>query len=273
MLLLEQLLKYRKYTHWKDLTSCCIYGYLRETDDEYGPAGTLYYVGEGTPSRVIDKNHGVKVPSPANIVIFADGLTKQESKIGESLLVSYYGRINKKTGILENIKPGGEDGWDSSGTTLVRLPDGAVTRVAITDSRFISGELQHPCVNTVPIRDEDGYSYRISKNHPDYVSGKVRHISTGTVIVKLADGRIGRVSKNHPDYVSGKLVSISKGMVTVYDTNGNKVRTSKNDQRIASGELVLPRKDCPHCNKSIGTRAFKRHVDKCKSNPVNLKVD
>jgi len=93
-----------KFTHWKELSGYCVYGYLREEDDQYGPKGSVRYIGEGLPKRITHKNHRVIVPSNEFIVIFKNNVTKKETRKTEEELIKFYGRISRGSGILENIK-------------------------------------------------------------------------------------------------------------------------------------------------------------------------
>ena len=85
----------------------CVYGYLREIDDEFGPKGSLKYIGEGSSSRPLNQHsrHCV-VKSHRNIVIFVDDIDKPTGLVLERLLIDCYGRIVNSTGILENKNPG-----------------------------------------------------------------------------------------------------------------------------------------------------------------------
>jgi hypothetical protein len=102
--------EWKKYTHWKNLTDFCVYAYLREEDDEYGPKNSVRYVGEGAPKRIISKTHRVRVPSP-DFIMAIDGITKKKARELEEVLIKKFGRISKNSGILENInhKFGGGD--------------------------------------------------------------------------------------------------------------------------------------------------------------------
>lgn len=97
-------LQWKQYTHWKNLNECCVYLYLRECEDEYGPKFSVRYVGEGSPRRVASKGHRVPVPSDNQYIFVVDGLTKKEVRDIEEKIIKIFGRIARGTGILENIK-------------------------------------------------------------------------------------------------------------------------------------------------------------------------
>lgn len=103
----RHLFQPRPYTSRVNIKGWCVYGYLREEDDEYGPKGSLRYVGEGNAKRPASVDHSVRVPAKQFIVIFVDNITKAEAVIGEEILIDFYDRITTTEGILENIMPGG----------------------------------------------------------------------------------------------------------------------------------------------------------------------
>jgi uncharacterized cupin superfamily protein len=227
---------YKKYTDWKILNEYYLYGYLRDVDDEYAEAGTLYYIGLGQAKRILSK-HLIPVPkNKSNMVIFAEELTKNEAELGEINLINYYGRINDKTGILVNISKGGSSGL--SGTVLVRDELGTIIRVDVDDSRYISGKLPHVCKDLITVKDDNGNTMSVSKYDERYLSGELVYIHTDTVVVKDMNGDITRVSKNDSRYLSGELVYFHNGTIVVKDINGDITRVSKNDSRYLSGELT-----------------------------------
>jgi len=78
-----------------------VYVYLRED-------GTPYYVGKGKDNRWKQKSHSVKVP-PSDRVIFPLQNVDEETALNEEIkLISKWGRLNNKTGILENKTDGGD---------------------------------------------------------------------------------------------------------------------------------------------------------------------
>ena len=84
-----------------------IYVYLRED-------GSPYYVGKGKGNRAWSKNRRIPPPTdPSLIVIVKEFLTETEAFDEERLLIAFYGRKDKGTGILRNLTDGGEgsSGW------------------------------------------------------------------------------------------------------------------------------------------------------------------
>jgi hypothetical protein len=87
-----------------------VYAYLRSEDDDYGAAGTPYYIGKGTGYRAYHKNHLVNVPDDkAHIIFLESNLTNIGSLAIERRLIRWYGRIDLGTGILQNQSGGGEN--------------------------------------------------------------------------------------------------------------------------------------------------------------------
>lgn len=100
----------RPYVSEGDISGFCVYAYLREESDEYGPKGSVRYVGEGTNERPTGPHRNVRVPSNEHIVILSDRLTKDDGLLREDILIDYFGRIITGTGVLENVRVGGR-GW------------------------------------------------------------------------------------------------------------------------------------------------------------------
>jgi len=102
---------------------CYVYAYLRGQSDEYGPAGSPYYIGKGTSGtsresskhlqRIGKKGTGLRdiVPSDERqIIILKEGILEEEAYTLEAELISFYGRVDKKTGCLWNLNEGGTGG-------------------------------------------------------------------------------------------------------------------------------------------------------------------
>jgi hypothetical protein len=237
---------YRDYTNYQRLNEKYIYGYLREHDDRYGNAGTFYYIGQGTKKRVIVEHTYVNVPKNKKmIVIFEDNITSQEYADNlEKNLISYYGRIDKNTGILENRTIGGS-GWGVSGKVAVKDEHGDIFMVSVDDSRYLSGELIHATKgvtrNTgyLTVRDRSGNTLRVHKDDSRFKSGELVHHTTGVpmnigfVVAKDSDGNRYRVMNNDQRLVTGELVGINKGRIS--EKRDSKIYCF---ERIDTGEKV-----------------------------------
>ena len=88
-----------------------VYAYLRNKDSKTAKAGTPYYIGKGTGRRIYDQ-HTVPIPKDrSNIVILERNLSNIGAYAIERRLISWWGRVDKGTGILRNMSDGG-DGSD-----------------------------------------------------------------------------------------------------------------------------------------------------------------
>jgi hypothetical protein len=219
-----QMLKYSKEVKLQDFY---VYGYLREVDDEHGAAGTLRYIGKGQGGRVKGK-HRVRVPKNRDyIVIFEQGVLEEVAYTIEQELITEYGRIDIKTGILENKDNGGSWGrlGRNDGMVTVRNGKGETFRTTVHDEKYRTGELNHVAKNMTPAKDLDGnYHY-----------------------VSVTDLR----------FKTGKLTGIKKGMITVKDKNGNKFNVEATDNRLVTGELVGVAKGIKHSTESVKIRSDK----------------
>ena len=69
-----------------------LYAYIRPEDDDFGDAGTPYYIGEGVDDRINQphnnrKSGEVQLPPPEYRVMVAEGLTKKEAQDIEADLI------------------------------------------------------------------------------------------------------------------------------------------------------------------------------------------
>jgi hypothetical protein len=81
-----------------------VYAYLTKE-------GMPYYIGKGKGYRYKDSNHSVAVPrDPQRIVFLEKNLTEIGAFAIERRMIEWYGRVNKKTGILLNVSKGGGGG-------------------------------------------------------------------------------------------------------------------------------------------------------------------
>jgi hypothetical protein len=78
-----------------------VYAYLRED-------GTPYYIGKGKGDRAYKKSRAVKPPPENRILIVLQNLTEEQAFSNERDFITWYGRLDINTGILENRTHGGE---------------------------------------------------------------------------------------------------------------------------------------------------------------------
>ncbi len=97
-----------RYALLKNMTEeYYVYAYLRED-------GTPYYIGKGKGDRAYRK----EAPSIDRILIILQNLTEEQAFSNERDFITWYGRLDINTGILENRTHGGEG---SSGFRPTRL--------------------------------------------------------------------------------------------------------------------------------------------------------
>ena len=78
-----------------------VYMYFREN-------GTPYYIGKGKGKRAYNTDKMVDVPPKGRIKIVLENLTEEQAFNNERDFISWYGRLDINTGILENRTSGGE---------------------------------------------------------------------------------------------------------------------------------------------------------------------
>jgi len=103
-----------------------VYAYLRDN-------GSPYYIGKGIGPRAWRKGrHEISKPkSPSNIIIVEQKLTAIGAFAIERRLISWYGRIDKETGILRNQTDGGDGGpGRKPGKTGRKLTDEQKARIS-----------------------------------------------------------------------------------------------------------------------------------------------
>lgn len=150
-----------------------VYAYLRSKDSK---AGTPYYIGKGKNSRAWDKHHGrVHVPdNKCNILIIESKLSEIGSLALERRLIRWYGRKDKRTGILINLTDGGE------GT---------------------SGFNRGACPHLIAISIQNLPKNQVKEKHPLW--GKVRSCKTRQ-----------QISRNHQDTSGSKNPRSRKIIIT-----------------------------------------------------------
>lgn len=228
----------RSFTSKHDLHGHTVYAYLREEDDEYGPAGSVRYVGEGVVGRAISKDHGVRVPTDKKfIVILTDRIVKVEGLELENKLVKLFGKICDGTGILENIKDGG-GGFGRTGLVSVLDKNGDTITVSVNDERYVSGELVGVTTGMRTVRDKFGKTHYVKANDHRIVTGELVGLTKGRKAAKDKDGHAMMVDVNDIRLITGELVGIKSGKSYFKTKDGDIVFLDSNDERVKSGEVI-----------------------------------
>ena len=84
-----------------------IYAYIRSKNSVTAKAGTPYYIGKGTRNRRFEK-HFSKPEDKKFIIIMENDLTELGALALERFYIRWWGRKDKKTGILNNRTDGGD---------------------------------------------------------------------------------------------------------------------------------------------------------------------
>jgi hypothetical protein len=90
-----------------------VYAYIRNKTTKNGHVGSPYYIGKGKGGRAwrphLRQNGQDLCPKdPQHIIIMASNLSEVGAVAFERRYISWYGRIDKKTGILRNLTDGGD---------------------------------------------------------------------------------------------------------------------------------------------------------------------
>lgn len=160
------------------------------------------YMGSGVKIKEAICKFGIENFKKTILHVFdnkEDALLKEYEIVNESFL---------KRNDVYNLTIGG--GKYTEGFVTVKDKNGKYFRVHRSDSRYISGELQHILKGRVNVKDENGKSKNIDINDPKYQSGELIHYNKNIVPVKDKRGNNYCVDKNDPMYLSGELTHIWK---------------------------------------------------------------
>lgn len=130
------------------MNNFCIYRHIRLDTNK------VFYIGIGNSKRPYVKNtrsdfwKNITNKTKYEVQILKSNLTKEEAIELEKILISYYGRINNKTGILCNLTDGGEGalGVVVSNKTKLKLSESRFKKVINMETGEIFKNAS--CVNT-----------------------------------------------------------------------------------------------------------------------------
>lgn len=124
-----------------------VYAYIRAHSSETAPAGTPYYIGKGSGTRIYGDHGSLRVPkNKKQIIILERNLSNVGSLAIERRLIRLWGRKDLGTGILENRSDGGD------GTINVKQPKNLglakdpitneiIGKIPLSDPRWKTGEI------------------------------------------------------------------------------------------------------------------------------------
>jgi hypothetical protein len=242
-------------------TNFYVYAYLRNTDSKTAKAGTPYYIGKGSKSRINEYHGKIKLPKDKSLIII---LESNLSEIGafalERRLIRWFGRKDIKTGILLNRTDGGEgiSGYNMSDQSKLKM---SISRSGELNPYFGKYKEEHPChKSNLSKKQLQKRSKRTSKeNNPFWNKSHSK---------ESLDKMKSTLTEHHGVEYTGQIqvqcpwcnkVGGIGGMNTHHFNNCNQ-------NPNYSPKLFV----CPNCklsskNKGLMTRY---HFDKCKHNQL-----
>ena len=226
-----------------------VYAYLRSKDSKTAKAGTPYYIGKGTKKRMFEK-HSVGMPDDKNnIVILFDGLLEMGAFILERKLISWYGRKDLGTGILQNRTDGGEG---VSGR-IVTTEQKHKSRIANVGQK----RTKQTCMNIkealamVSLSGEDNHFY--GKEHTDETKKKMSAAKKGKSYDEIYGDKADDMRKSRSEKLTGRIFSEESRKKVSEANKGVKKKTT----------------ECPYCGKIASVANIARHHgEKCKHRNV-----
>jgi len=171
-----------------------IYAYIRSHDSKNGKAGTPYYIGKGSNDRAYAKHGKLPVPKDISKIVF---LETNLSNIGalalERRYISWYGRLDLKTGCLRNKTDGGEGGQN--------VIYSAETRSKMSKSakgKILSVEHKQKISNSLKGRPSPTKGKPLSDDHKAKMSATTKGTKRSLEIrKKLSLSKMGKLNPNY----------------------------------------------------------------------------
>ena len=221
-----------------------VYAYIRESDSPIAKAGSPYYIGKGTGSRMYEK-HTCSIPKNRNnIVIIFDNLLELGAIAIERLLIRWYGRIDLGTGILRNLTDGGE------GRTNYRMSKESKDKSRKSNlGQHRSEKTKEKIKLAIHGIHKGTENPFFGKSHTLESKDKMSNSKKGKSYEEIYGKDVADIKRNK---VSQKLKGRVFSKVTL-----ELMKKPKGKQKVVM---------CPYCNKSGGISNMKRnHFNNCKN--------
>jgi len=272
-----------------------VYAYIRQKDSKTAKAGTPYYIGKGHGNRMYDKHENIHKPKDKKLIILCEsGMTEVGAFALERRLISWWGRVIHKTGILRNIGAGGEGRSPDSftqedkiklslmniGKMVVETPDGRRFQTTVEEYNK-NPDFKHPHHNKVPVLDTlTGIRKLVYRNDFYSNSDRYKHVSSGNVMVyDTIENKTCVITKQQMIDANGRYVGVNKNKVNgsdnpnkkiidIFNSNDEIVFTCDGNFKSVCKSNNLPFATLSRSYRNNGTRLF---TSKLPMNLENLK--
>lgn len=260
-----------------------VYYYLRSQDSTQSHGakkGSPYYVGRGIKGRAWNKLHTVKVPKDtSNIIIIAEGLTREQADKIEILHIALWGRLDVGTGILRNRTNGGggANGFRHSPEECLRIGERSRQRKHSLEAKKKIGYANRMRV----VSDDTKEKQRIAatgRKHTEETKSRLREIRKNQVFTEahkknMSLARKGKKLGPCSDATKEKLrqTALNK-KIKILESQAKKAIPNATDEQIQEfiNQALAPKVKAPRKSRGPHSEETKRKIglaNKGKSNP------